>query len=328
MAPPPLLGLGLALAAAAGNNIGKGLQKAATRQLPQLNLGRSEVVRAYLGSPSWLLGLALDVGGGGAMLGALAAAPVSLVQPVAAFGLVLLAAFSHFVLQERLGPSQWRGAALATAGIVGMGVSSSSSSSSSEAHTAAAAAAAAAAVEPPTAAAAAAAAGFALSVSLGRLCAPLGVACSLGLSSAGVPLLLAYKNTAAAAADAGFALSVTLGRLAAPLGVACSLGLSSFALSVSLGRLAAPLGVACSLGLSSAGFVLQTRGFKHGSALVVCTTAAAASIVAGVLVGLLALSEPLPASRHAKLLLLGSWAAVFWGVSSMAGSEVGGARRS
>jgi hypothetical protein len=43
MSPPHLLGLGLALAAAAGNNFGKGLQKAATRHLPQLNLGRSEV---------------------------------------------------------------------------------------------------------------------------------------------------------------------------------------------------------------------------------------------------------------------------------------------
>lgn len=49
----------------------------------------------------WLFGLLFDVAGGGAMLAALAAAPVSLVQPVAAFGLVLLAAFSHFVLKVK-----------------------------------------------------------------------------------------------------------------------------------------------------------------------------------------------------------------------------------
>jgi hypothetical protein len=39
------------------------------------------------------------------------------------------------------------------------------------------------------------------------------------------------------------------------------------------------------------------------------------------LVGLTALSEPLPTSPHLKLLLLCSWGAIFWGVSSMAGSE-------
>jgi hypothetical protein len=44
-------------------------------------------------------------------------------------------------------------------------------------------------------------------------------------------------------------------------------------------------------------------------------------LFAGVLVGLAALSEPLPASPRLKLLLLFSWAAIFWGVSSMAGSE-------
>jgi hypothetical protein len=58
----------------------------------------AQVVLSYLTAPTWLLGLLLDVSGGAAMLAALAAAPVSLVQPVAAFGLVLLAGFSHFVL--------------------------------------------------------------------------------------------------------------------------------------------------------------------------------------------------------------------------------------
>jgi hypothetical protein len=58
-----------------------------------------QVLLAYVTNPVWLAGLLLDVAGGGAMLAALAAAPVSLVQPVAAFGLVLLAGFSHFVLK-------------------------------------------------------------------------------------------------------------------------------------------------------------------------------------------------------------------------------------
>jgi hypothetical protein len=51
-------------------------------------------------------------------------------------------------MQERLGPSQWRGAALATLGIIGMGISSSGSSSSSSSSEAHVPAAAAADQQP------------------------------------------------------------------------------------------------------------------------------------------------------------------------------------
>jgi hypothetical protein len=68
--------------------------------------------------------------------------------------------------------------------------------------------------------------------------------------------------------------------LSEPVNIAAAAA-AGFQLSKSLGWLFVPLGVAASLCLTSGGFVLQTRGFKHGSALVVCTTAAAASIVAG-----------------------------------------------
>ncbi|KAF6254852.1 hypothetical protein COO60DRAFT_1642000 [Scenedesmus sp. NREL 46B-D3] len=97
--PPPLLGLGLALAAAAGNNLGKGLQKAATQHLPQLDMARGEGILAPAPAAAAAAVQLLGADGEVAFWSALAAAPVSLVQPVAAFGLVLLAGFSHFVLQ-------------------------------------------------------------------------------------------------------------------------------------------------------------------------------------------------------------------------------------
>lgn len=48
---------------------------------------------------------------------------------------------------------------------------------------------------------------------------------------------------------------------------------------------------------------------------------AAAAAAVGVLVGLLALAEPLPHTLHMRLLLLASWAAVLLGVSGMAAAE-------
>jgi hypothetical protein len=69
---------------------------------------------------------------------------------------------------------------------------------------------------------------------------------------------------------------------------------------------------------------LQTRGLKNGKAVVVCTLAAAASMVSGVLVGLLALGEGLPRTAGRRALRVLSWALILAGVSNLAGGGGGG----
>lgn len=91
----------ITIIAAAGNNIGKALQKQATRHLPRLAL-RPEVVVQYLTNGTWLLGMAADLGGALLMIAAFARAPVSVVQPVSSVGLVFLMIFSHFYLKVRM----------------------------------------------------------------------------------------------------------------------------------------------------------------------------------------------------------------------------------
>lgn len=69
--------------AASGNNIGKVLQKQATRTLPKLTL-RKEIVTQYLRSGLWLTGMLTDLGGALLMIVAFAYAPVG--APIQDFG--------------------------------------------------------------------------------------------------------------------------------------------------------------------------------------------------------------------------------------------------
>lgn len=67
----------------------------------------------------------------------------------------------------------------------------------------------------------------------------------------------------------------------------------------------------------------QTQGLKHGKAVVVCTLAAASSMVSGVLVGLLALGEALPHSGPRRALRVLSWVLILVGVTNLSSAGEG-----
>jgi uncharacterized membrane protein len=110
----------LTLAATAGNNIGKVLQKKGTIILPPLSL-KLKVLRAYAENKPWALGFLMDIVGALLMLRALSLAPVSVVQPVSGCGLAILSVFSHFYLKEVMNVFDWIGITVAGIGTIGVG---------------------------------------------------------------------------------------------------------------------------------------------------------------------------------------------------------------
>lgn len=110
----------LTIAATAGNNIGKVLQKKGTVILPPISF-KLKVIRAYLVNKAWLIGFLLDIVGAILMLRALSQAPVSVVQPVSGCGLAILSIFSHFYLKEVMNAIDWMGITLAGIGTIGVG---------------------------------------------------------------------------------------------------------------------------------------------------------------------------------------------------------------
>jgi len=286
------LALGLALAGATGNNVGKALQKRAAERLPRMEPDRATLAR-YAGSRLWVSGLAVDLLGAVLMVASLDLAPVSLVQPVAGGGLVVLAVFSHYYLEERLSPGEWAGVALSGLGVVAVGLSSED-------------------------------AGAGSAPGVPRLVVGLLGACGALLAAARA-FEAAERAPTAAKGGAG-ALGLGLGgggprsqRFHAlgcgglagmTFGASSSCVRAGFLLAEAAegggGALFGALGVGASMTLSTYGILWQTRGLRDGHSMVVCTAAAAATIVAATIIGLTALGESLPATRgHQALRLLG-----------------------
>ncbi|KAL4592581.1 hypothetical protein LXL04_005581 [Taraxacum kok-saghyz] len=266
----------LTVAATAGNNIGKVLQKKGTVILPPLSL-KLKVVRAYASNKPWLIGFMMDIFGALLMLRALSLAPVSVIQPVSGCGLAILSVFSHFYLKEVMNAVDWLGITLAGLGTIGVGAGGEEQKASS--------------------------------ISILHLpWVACGVAFLFVLLNGWLRIYRRQRREQELM-QSEVVEEIIYGLESGILfGIASVISKMGFVfLEQGFSALLVPICISISICCSASGFVYQTRGLKHGRAVVVSTCAAVASIVTGVLAGMLALGERLPESPTSRLWLLLGW---------------------
>jgi hypothetical protein len=120
----------LALASTTLTNIAYLLEHAAAAALPALSLRRPlHSVQSLLTDRSWLLGFALEGAGFALYVVALALAPLSLVQSVAAGGIGILAFVSARMGHRRLGRTELAGVWISMLGLLALAISLAGGSS-------------------------------------------------------------------------------------------------------------------------------------------------------------------------------------------------------
>jgi len=117
-------GLALALASALALDIGFLMQQSAAALAPRLSLRRPLAsARALVASSRWTIGFVLGLGGWGLYFAALALAPLSLVQTVAAAGIGLLVVLIAIARRRLPARREQIGAILATLGLMALAAS-------------------------------------------------------------------------------------------------------------------------------------------------------------------------------------------------------------
>jgi drug/metabolite transporter (DMT)-like permease len=110
-------GLGVAAAAAACYDSAYALQALEARRVRSSDVPRVSVLAALARRPRWVAATALSVGGGGLQILALTLAPLTLVQPTLALGLLLLLVLARRWLGEEVGRREIAGALAIVAGV-------------------------------------------------------------------------------------------------------------------------------------------------------------------------------------------------------------------
>ena len=114
----------LAVLASVGFNVGTAFQKSAAVRLPKLSFPpKRETLAAFLTNGPWMRAFLITLASEACFLVAAANAPISLVQPLLGTGLIVLAGFSVFYLNERLSAGEWLGVFTLIAGLAMLGAS-------------------------------------------------------------------------------------------------------------------------------------------------------------------------------------------------------------
>ncbi|KAI4337154.1 hypothetical protein L6164_015602 [Bauhinia variegata] len=279
----------LTVIATAGNNIGKILQKKGTVILPPFSF-KLKIIRAYALNKAWLIGFLMDIFGALLMLKALSEAPVSIIQPVSGCGLAILSIFSHFYLKEVMNAVDWIGITLAGLGTIGVGAGGE---------------------EQETAA-----------LSIFHIPWLAFVVFILFVLLNGWHHICKRHRRELEMMEYDVVEEIIYGLESGILfGMASVISKMGFLfLEQGFHKLLVPVCIMISVCCSGTGFYYQTRGLKHGRAIVVSTCAAVASILTGVLAGMFALGERLPSAPKARFLLLVGWLLIILGVILLVGS--------
>jgi drug/metabolite transporter (DMT)-like permease len=252
------LGLGLALLASLALNGSYLLQHVGAQDAPAVTLRHPlATVRGLLRSPLWLAGLAAGLSGWALHVGALANAPLSLVQAFAAGGLALAVPAGTRLLHERLSRAELLAVALMVAALVLLALGAHGPHGAHAHHARASPAVPALALAAALLLAALLAAGLALRRSAGA--ATLGAAAGILYGAADA----ATKAVTVTAHHDGLAAA-----LASPWTGAVAV-------------------------LSGGAFFCFQRGLQRGAAVPVIALMTAGTNVAAILCGLLVLGDPL-----------------------------------
>ncbi|KAF5748332.1 magnesium transporter NIPA9 [Tripterygium wilfordii] len=246
------------------------------------NIGK--IIRAYAFNKAWVIGFLMDICGALLMLRALSQAPVSVIQPVSGCGLAILCVFSHFYLKEVMNAIDWMGITLAGIGTIGVGAGGEEQEASS--------------------------------ISLFQLPWLAFIVALLFVLLNGWLRICRSQRRQQELMEYEVVEEIIYGLESGILfGMASVISKMGFVfLEQGFPRMLFPVCISISICCSGTGFYYQTQGLKHGRAIVVSTCAAVASIVTGVLAGMLALGERLPSAPSARLSLLLGWLLILIGV--------------